>query len=89
MGITELIRKGESETLEFKRKLNDSVYRTLSALANTAGGILLLGVSNGGKILWNSFQGTGHSCPERDFRKSWNYGKGYLLRAKGLLKVSC
>ncbi|NJE12844.1 helix-turn-helix domain-containing protein [Thermococcus sp. LS2] len=50
MNVNDLIREGESETLEFKRELNDSVYKTLSAFANTAGGILLLGVSNDGKV---------------------------------------
>ncbi|AEC51943.1 hypothetical protein PNA2_1027 [Pyrococcus sp. NA2] len=50
MDVKDLIKKGESETIEFKRKLNDSVYKTLSAFANTDGGILLLGVSNDGKV---------------------------------------
>lgn len=50
MDVSDLIKKGESETLEFKRKLNDSVYKTLSAFANTDGGILLLGVDDDGNI---------------------------------------
>ncbi|USS41049.1 helix-turn-helix domain-containing protein [Thermococcus aggregans] len=50
MDVSDLIKKGESETLEFKRELNDSVYKTLSAFANTDGGILLLGVGDDGNI---------------------------------------
>ncbi|GAB6101009.1 hypothetical protein JCM16138_02320 [Thermococcus atlanticus] len=50
MNVSELIKKGEGETLEFKRELNDSVYKTLSAFANTDGGILLLGVGDDGTI---------------------------------------
>ncbi|WP_297499912.1 RNA-binding domain-containing protein [Thermococcus sp.] len=50
MDVNDLIKNGESETIEFKRELNDSVYKTLSAFANTDGGVLLLGVSNDGKV---------------------------------------
>jgi len=50
MDVSDLINKGESETNEFKRELNDSVYKTLSAFANTHGGILLLGVGDDGII---------------------------------------
>jgi ATP-dependent DNA helicase RecG len=50
MNINDLIKNGEGETIEFKRELNDSVYKTLSAFANTSGGILLLGVGNDGKV---------------------------------------
>ena len=50
MDVSDLIKKGESEAIEFKRELNDSVYKTLSAFANTDGGILLLGVGDDGKI---------------------------------------
>lgn len=50
MNVSDLLKKGESETSEFKRELNDSVYKTLSAFANTHGGILLLGVGDDGKV---------------------------------------
>ena len=50
MDVSDLIKKGESETIEFKRELNDSVYKTLSAFANTDGGILLLGVGDDGEV---------------------------------------
>lgn len=45
--IYEMLRKGEKVTLECKRasqKLPNSVWETYSAMANTYGGIILLGV---------------------------------------------
>ena len=45
--IFEMLRKGEKVTLECKRasqKLPNSVWETYSAMANTYGGIILLGV---------------------------------------------
>lgn len=50
--IEELISQGEGEQLEFKKTINhpDKIARTLVALANTRGGILLVGVLDNGKI---------------------------------------
>jgi predicted HTH transcriptional regulator len=47
-----LISEGESEHLDFKYAINDSrkIARSLSAFANTDGGILLLGVRDNGSI---------------------------------------
>jgi ATP-dependent DNA helicase RecG len=45
-----LLDLGETETLEFKEKLNKSFYKTISAFANTKGGIILLGVEKNGII---------------------------------------
>lgn len=45
--IFEMLRKGEKVTLECKRasqKLSNSVWETYSAMANTYGGNILLGV---------------------------------------------
>lgn len=45
--IYEMLRKGEKGTLECKRssqKLPNSVWETYSAMANTYGGVILLGV---------------------------------------------
>ncbi|NJE26442.1 DeoR family transcriptional regulator [Thermococcus sp. MV5] len=50
MDVSDLIKNGESETIEFKRELNDSAYKTLSAFANTNGGVLLLSVGDDGKV---------------------------------------
>jgi ATP-dependent DNA helicase RecG len=40
----------EAKTLEFKGKLNGSFYKTITAFANTKGGIMLLGVEKNGII---------------------------------------
>ncbi|RLF30662.1 MAG: hypothetical protein DRM98_06480 [Thermoplasmata archaeon] len=51
--ILDLIKKGESETLEFKEtlKLDNEIGKTISAFSNTKGGIILIGVSDSGKII--------------------------------------
>ncbi len=48
MDIVDTLRRGEGKTLEFKRNLSspDGVLRTLVAFANTAGGVLLVGVDD-------------------------------------------
>jgi ATP-dependent DNA helicase RecG len=48
MDLTELLRRPEGKTLEFKRDLSSSsgVLRTVVAFANTAGGTLLIGVED-------------------------------------------
>lgn len=50
--IEELIARGEGETLDFKHSINDSkkIARSVSAFANTRGGILLIGVKDNGSI---------------------------------------
>jgi len=56
-----LIRQGESETVEFKRKIRhpEKVIKELVAFANTNGGYLFIGVSDDGEI-------TGVKYPEDD-----------------------
>lgn len=51
--IQELIKKGESQTLEFKPSLSDidKILQELCGFANTEGGMLLVGVSDSGKLL--------------------------------------
>jgi len=51
--IIDLIKKGESETLEFKEtlKLDNEIGKTISAFSNTRGGIILIGVSDSGEII--------------------------------------
>ena len=48
MDLAELLRRPEWKTLEFKRDLSspDGVLKTLVAFANTAGGVLVIGVEN-------------------------------------------
>ncbi len=50
--IKKLIEQGEHQTLDFKFEISDSkkIARSISAFANTDGGILLIGVKDNGKI---------------------------------------
>lgn len=49
MDLVELLTRPEGKTLEFKRDLSspDGALRTIVAFANTAGGVLLVGVEDG------------------------------------------
>lgn len=49
MDLSDLLARSEGKTLEFKRDLSSSrgVLRSLVAFANTAGGVLLIGVEDG------------------------------------------
>ena len=49
-GILEIIRSGEDQSVEFKASFSTDVGNTICSFANTAGGIILLGVSDDGKI---------------------------------------
>lgn len=51
--IRQMIEEGETDRVEFKRQFTtlDKMARELSALANTAGGVMLIGVSDHGEIL--------------------------------------
>ncbi len=46
--ITELIKKGESETIEFKETFDNRTVETAVAFANTKGGHIFIGVSDQG-----------------------------------------
>jgi predicted HTH transcriptional regulator len=50
--LRELVRQGENLHLEFKRRASspDQIVREMIAFANTAGGILLVGVSDDGEL---------------------------------------
>lgn len=50
--IKRLIREGENQQLDFKYCISDSkkIARTISAFANTDGGVLLIGVRDNGSI---------------------------------------
>ena len=52
MDIEELISRGESQNLEFKEslRLKDEIGETISALSNSDGGVVLVGVSDGGRV---------------------------------------
>ena len=51
--ILELVRRGETETVEFKEKIGKSeeFVETVVAFANTKGGIILLGVNDYSKVV--------------------------------------
>jgi ATP-dependent DNA helicase RecG len=53
MDIIKLANLPESKTLEFKRDASslDSILKAVIAFANTAGGIILIGVDDDGKIV--------------------------------------
>lgn len=53
MDIPALLARGEGETLEFKRSVAelDQVIETVAALANTRGGLVLIGVSPKGEVI--------------------------------------
>ena len=46
--IAEIIKLGESETVEFKRSFNKDVIETAVAFANTKGGTILIGIDDKG-----------------------------------------
>ncbi len=50
MDLQKLIKEGESDTLEFKENFTREVAVTAGAFANTKGGTILIGVTDGGKI---------------------------------------
>ncbi len=51
--IEDLIKEGESETVEFKPSLSqiDKIIESISAFSNTKGGRVLIGVSDKGEVL--------------------------------------
>ncbi|WP_426058974.1 helix-turn-helix domain-containing protein [Hymenobacter sp. B1770] len=53
MDLFELIARGEGEELEFKQKTTHPhrISRTLVSLANTRGGLLLVGVDDAGRVI--------------------------------------
>jgi len=59
--ITKLLGEPEGLHLEFKQKINDGVYKTVAAFANTDGGSILVGVTDKGQIA-----GINVATPEMD-----------------------
>ncbi|MGC8893168.1 MAG: helix-turn-helix domain-containing protein [Candidatus Saccharicenans sp.] len=48
--LVEKVKAGESSTVEFKASFDKEVLETCVALANTKGGIILIGISDKGEI---------------------------------------
>lgn len=61
--IKKLIEKGENQKLEFKEKFDKEAIETAVAFANAYGGIILIGISNNGKINGTSV--------EKETLKNW------------------
>ncbi len=51
MDIFEILKKGESETVEFKTRFNKETIISLAAFANTKGGKVIVGVDNKGRVI--------------------------------------
>jgi ATP-dependent DNA helicase RecG len=51
MDIFEILKKGESETVEFKTRFNKETIVSLAAFANTKGGKVVVGVDNKGCVI--------------------------------------
>ena len=53
MDLKEIIKSGESETIEIKSSLSETkqIIETLSAFSNTKGGTIVIGVSDKGEFL--------------------------------------
>lgn len=53
MRIEELLTRPEGKTLEFKQDLSSpkNILKTLTAFANTAGGVLLIGIEDGSRAV--------------------------------------
>jgi len=66
MDTSDLIRAGETLTTEFKSHLNDrDLTKAIACLANAAGGTLLLGVDNHGRVVGAQPRPGGHMDPVR------------------------
>ena len=50
MDISDILKKGESETVEFKAQFNKETIMSLVAFANTRGGKVVVGVDNKGHV---------------------------------------
>ncbi|MFA5268057.1 MAG: ATP-binding protein [Methanoregula sp.] len=62
MTLDQLLSDIESRELEFKEKPNPALFKTLSAFANTNGGVVLIGVSDKKEI-------TGYRCSNADLKE--------------------
>ncbi len=49
--LKNIIKQGENETTEFKRRWNDKYLKTICAFANTNGGIMLIGIDDDKSVI--------------------------------------
>ena len=59
MDILDILKKGESETVEFKAGFNKETIISLVSFANTKGGKVIVGVDNKGRV--TGIEGVGPS----------------------------
>ena len=52
--LLDLVREGEGQRVEFKRKASAGVVQTACAFANTEGGVLLVGIADEGRVVGTS-----------------------------------
>jgi ATP-dependent DNA helicase RecG len=48
--LKKLLGSGETECIEFKETSSESIYKTISAFANTSGGTIILGIDDKGNV---------------------------------------
>ena len=92
-----LIAQGEGFTSEFKRSMPSDLGREMCAFANASGGVILLGVTDKGKIVGTKLAPSWHqvgtkSGPSRDqvgTKSPTSYPASYpasTLQVRGLLQ---
>ena len=62
MTLDQLLNEIETRELEFKEKPNPALFKTLSAFANTNGGVVFVGVSDKKEII-------GYRCSNADLKE--------------------
>jgi ATP-dependent DNA helicase RecG len=62
MTLDHLLKEIESRELEFKEKPNHALFKTVSAFANTGGGVIIIGISDKKEI-------TGYRCSNADLKE--------------------
>lgn len=86
--LLEIIKEGESQSVEFKADFSPEVGKTLCAFANTNSGTVFLGISDGGRIQGVSEKteekvaNTAHSCKPSiypEIRKVMHNGELILI----------
>ena len=66
MNISDILKKGESQTVEFKARFNKETIISLVAFANTRGGKVVVGVDNNGHATGIK---AGHETVQRYFNE--------------------